>query len=146
MRRTAKLADEVLVSIDIPVLKPSERGTFLKFGLRQAQAISVVNVAWSWIAIPSNIRVSQKAVPDAAGRFVGKASIASGAAARTILRADEAESFLAERAPTDELITQAADPAAQAAQPISDARASAEYRRAPARTDGASAASVARWF
>ena len=131
VRRTALQEDEILVSINVPMLKPSERGTFLKFGLRQAQAISVVNVAavLDWDD-PPNIRDSQKVVPDAAGRFVGKARIALGAVAPTILRADEAESFLAERALTDEVITQAAELAAQAAQPISDVRASAEYRRA----------------
>jgi carbon-monoxide dehydrogenase medium subunit len=77
VRRTALQDDEILVSINIPMLKPSERGTFLKFGLRQAQAISVVNVAvvLDWDDHP-DIRDAQAIVPDAAGRVVRKASIA----------------------------------------------------------------------
>jgi carbon-monoxide dehydrogenase medium subunit len=45
VRRTALRPDEMVLGINAPVLGPNERGTFLKLGLRQAQAISVVNVA-----------------------------------------------------------------------------------------------------
>lgn len=118
VRKTALQPDEMLVRINVPALKPTERGTFLKLGLRQAQAISVVNVAVivdceSWIA-DSPIR---------------NARIALGSVAPTIIRAAEAEAYLAGKALTDEVIARAAELTAAAARPISDVRGSAEYRR-----------------
>lgn len=131
VRRTALQDDEVLVSINVPQLKPSERGTFLKFGLRQAQAISVVNVAVivDWDG-HSEARHPQSVLPSTAGRAVRGAKIALGAVAPTILRAGAAEAYLVGHSLTDEAIAHAAELAAQTARPISDVRASAEYRRA----------------
>ena len=37
--------DEMLVDISFPALSASQRGTFIKLGLRRAQAVAVVNVA-----------------------------------------------------------------------------------------------------
>ena len=45
VRRNALKPDELLVEIRVPALGPHERGTFVKLGLRQAQAISLINVA-----------------------------------------------------------------------------------------------------
>ncbi len=118
VRRTALQPDELLVRIDVPALKPTERGTFLKLGLRQAQAISIVNAA---------------VVLDFAGATVRRARIALGAVAPTILRAAEAEAYLAGRELNRETINRAAELAAAAARPISDIRGSAEYRRDMAR-------------
>jgi len=114
VRRTALQPDELLVRIDVPALKPTEHGTFLKLGLRQAQAISIVNVA---------------VIVDFAGSTVRRARIALGAVAPTILRAAEAEAYLAGRELNRETINRAAELAAAAARPISDIRGSAEYRR-----------------
>lgn len=124
VRRTALQDDEALVSINVPVLKPTERGTFLKFGLRQAQAIGVANVA---AIVDFGSRSSDA---DPARSQIHSARIALGAVAPTILRAGEAEAYLTGRSLTNEVIAQAAELAAQAARPISDVRASAEYRRA----------------
>jgi xanthine dehydrogenase iron-sulfur cluster and FAD-binding subunit A len=112
VRRTALQPDEMLLHITVPLLRPNERGTFLKFGLRQAQAISLVNVA---------------AIIDVTGAF--PARIALGAVAPTIVRAPRAEAFLQDSTPSREVIETAAQLAADAARPISDIRASADYRR-----------------
>ncbi len=114
VRRTALQPDELLARIDVPALKPTERGTFLKLGLRQAQAISIVNAA---------------VIVDFAGASVRRARIALGAVAPTILRAAEAEAYLAGRELHTETINRTAELAAAAARPISDIRGSAEYRR-----------------
>ncbi len=115
VRRTAMQPDELLLSITVPTLKASERGTFLKLGLREAQAISLINVA---------------AVLDfAPGGIVTRARISLGAVAPTIVRASEAETFLAGKALTEDVVEQAAELTAGAARPISDIRAGAEYRR-----------------
>jgi carbon-monoxide dehydrogenase medium subunit len=119
VRRTALQPDEMLLSIHVPALGPRERGTFLKLGLRQAQAISVVNAA--------------VVVDFDADGAVRRARIALGAVAPTIVRAVEAETYLAGRDLTDDAIERAAELAASAARPISDIRGSAEYRTDMAR-------------
>ena len=117
VRRTALAPDEMVTSIDMPALGANERGTFLKLGLRQAQAISVVNVA---------VIVDFGPGPEAR---VGRARIALGSVAPTILRAAQAEAYLAGQSLRDEVIEGAAELAAAAARPISDVRAGADYRR-----------------
>lgn len=114
VRRTAMQPDEMLLRINVSALGANERGTFLKLGLRQAQAISLINVALTL---------------DFVGDVIHRARIAMGAVAPTIVRAGEAEAFLAGKALTDDVIAQAAELAAGAARPISDIRAGADYRR-----------------
>jgi xanthine dehydrogenase iron-sulfur cluster and FAD-binding subunit A len=120
VRRTAIRPDEMLLRITVPALQPSERGTFLKLGLREAQAISLINVS---AALDFD---SGQALDS---RVVTRARIALGAVAPTIVRAGEAEAFLVGKVLTDDVIEQAAALTAAAARPISDIRASAEYRR-----------------
>ena len=118
VRRTALQPDEMLVSIQFPALRANERGTFLKLGLRQAQAIAVVNVA---------------VVLGFDGDRVSRARIALGSVAPTIIRAPEAEESLVGRPLTEEAIARAGELAAAAARPIDDIRGSAAYRRAMVR-------------
>ena len=128
VRRTALQPDEMLVGINVPALKPTERGTFLKLGLRQAQAISVVNVA---VIVEFDDR---RPTTDDEGNarlthHASRARIALGSVAPTIVRATEAEAYLAGKGLTDVVIERAAELAASAARPISDIRGSADYRR-----------------
>jgi carbon-monoxide dehydrogenase medium subunit len=118
VRKTVLEPDEMLVDIAFPALKSGQRGTFLKLGLRRAQAISLVNTA-----IILTLDSSR----------VGSAVITLGAVAPTIIHAPEAEAFLAGKELTDEVIGHAAELAAGASRPIDDIRGSAAYRKAMVR-------------
>ncbi len=116
VRKTVMQADEMLVDIFFPALNPkSQRGTFLKVALRRAQAISIVNAA---------VILTLEA-----DTTVRSASITLGAVFPTIIHATEAETYLAGKKLTEDVINEAANLAMQASKPIDDIRASASYRR-----------------
>jgi carbon-monoxide dehydrogenase medium subunit len=118
VRKTVLGPDEMVTDIAFPALKAGQRGTFLKLGLRRAQAISLVN-----IAIVLTLDASR----------ILSAVITLGAVAPTIIHAPEAETFLAGKDLNDESISRAAELAAGAAHPIDDIRGSAAYRQAMVR-------------
>ncbi len=126
VRRTALQPDEMLVRINVPSLQPTERGTFLKLGLRQAQAISVVNVA---VLVDCGLSIANSGSEISDDLPIRSARIALGSVAPTIVRAAEAEDYLAGKELSDVVIERAAELAASAARPISDVRGSADYRR-----------------
>jgi len=121
VRRTVMQADELLVDIAFPALKASERGMFIKLALRRAQAISVVNVA----VVVDFEMVEGKPLSE---QTVKRARLALGSVAPTIVRAPEAERYLAGQMLGDAVIVRAGELARGAATPIDDVRASAEYR------------------
>lgn len=113
-RRTALAADELLTAIVVPMASFGKPAAFLKLGLRKGQALALVNVAAStWLD---------------AGAFKQPA-IALGAVAPTVIRAPLAERYLDGRDATMESFAEAGRIAAGEAAPISDFRASAQYRR-----------------
>jgi len=114
VRKTVMQADEMLVDIFFPALKETQRGTFIKMGLRRAQAISIVNAA---------------VILDLRADTVHSAAITLGAVAPTIIHAPEAETYLTGREFSEEAVAEAARLAMQASRPIDDIRASAAYRR-----------------
>jgi carbon-monoxide dehydrogenase medium subunit len=115
-RRVDLADDEVVRSILIPPSQGERRGAFLKLGLRNAQAISVICVA-----------ASLEFAED--GRVL-KAGIALGSVAPTTIRVPEAEQLLIGQPLDEALISAAALAAQQTAAPISDVRGSAAYRNA----------------
>jgi xanthine dehydrogenase iron-sulfur cluster and FAD-binding subunit A len=122
VRRTVMQPDELLTDIDFAALRPGEHGMFIKLALRRAQAISVVDAAVV-IDFDHTNGAPLESQP------VARARIALGSVAPTIVRAPAAEAFLAGQYLTPEAIRHAAELAAAAAQPITDVRGPAEYRR-----------------
>jgi xanthine dehydrogenase iron-sulfur cluster and FAD-binding subunit A len=114
VRRTVMAADEMLVDISFPALNRNQKGTFLKLGLRQAQAISVVNIA---IVLSFD------------GQRVERAAITLGAVAPKIVHAIQAEIHLVGKAMNEKVIQEAARLAVKSATPIDDIRGSGAYRR-----------------
>lgn len=114
VRKTIQEPDEMLVDIQFPAMKSTQRGVFIKHALRQAQAISLVNMA---------------IVLDFNGEIIQNAAITLGAVAPTIIHANEAERFLTGKKLNPETIKKASELAMEAAKPISDVRSSAAYRK-----------------
>ena len=104
----------LLVQIFIPRNKDRAGWSFQKFG-RTETDIAVVNVA-AGLGIARDGKCAW-------------ARIALGAVAPAPMRADQAEALLTGQTITAELIDRAADSVAREVQPITDQRASAEYRR-----------------
>ena len=114
VRTTVMRPDEMLVEIIFPAMCSNQRGTFTKLGLRNAQAISVVNVGV--ILTLDDVRITD-------------ASITMGAIAPQIIHAHQAEEFLVGLTLDDAVIQQAAILAQSEATPIDDLRGSAYYRK-----------------
>jgi xanthine dehydrogenase iron-sulfur cluster and FAD-binding subunit A len=121
VRHTALEPDEMLTGISFPALKENEFGTFIKLGLRRAQAISVANVAvvLGFRPAPLASRNSE----------IESAWITLGSVAPTIVAAEEAQRFLIGETLQDNVIDDAARFAMNAARPIDDIRGTAAYRR-----------------
>ena len=113
-RATLLQPDELVREIRVRALTGSQRGIFLKLGLRRAQAISVISIA---------------AVLDFDGARVRDARIALGCLAPTIVRGTNAERALAGEALDARAIASAVEAVAQDVSPLRHVRGSAEYRR-----------------
>jgi len=122
VRQTAMRPDELMVDIFFPAMTENQAGIFIKFGLRRAQAISIVHVS----VVLSFDGASDSPVDE---RLINKAAITLGAVAPTIIHAGEAEEFLQGRTLDEETREQASRLAVESASPIDDVRSSRDYRR-----------------
>jgi carbon-monoxide dehydrogenase medium subunit len=112
VRKTVLAADEMLTAIRFKALGAGQKGTFIKFALRRAQAISVLNTA---------------VILTLDGEKIQNAVVTLGAVAPTIIHAVEAEEWLKGKKLTDDL-TQFAELVSKSTRPIGDIRGSAAYR------------------
>jgi len=113
-RKTALDMDEMVTEIHLPELPPRTAATFIKKGRVAVADLALVNAA-----------VSLTLAEDDTCQNV---RIALGSVAPTPIRAREAEAMLEGRRADDDLLGKVADQAASETRPISDVRASAEYR------------------
>jgi CO/xanthine dehydrogenase FAD-binding subunit len=106
-------AGEILTGFRLPLPDKESRGCYLKFALRNAMGLPVVGVGV--LVTTSN------------GTFK-EVKIALGAVALTPIRARKAEGFLLGKPVNKESIDKAAEEAMKESEPITDIRASREYR------------------
>lgn len=113
-RRTVLAKGDILTRIFIPMPAKSERGCFLKVGRRRTLTLATSSAA------------VQMSLGD--HRTVEKIRIGFGAVAPTPIRAYEIESFLTGKEITKESLDQACALVEKNIKPITDIRASKEYR------------------
>ena len=112
-RRVGNPLDDLLVEIQVPPMRPNVKGAYLKHSPRGSIDLAVVGVA---------------AIMTVEGKLCRDVKIILGAVAPTPMRAKKAEEVLRGKNIDDALIEQAAQAASEQCCPITDVRASAEYR------------------
>lgn len=114
MKKTSLEPGEIVTGIVIPPLGEHEAAAYIKHAVRKAMDLAIIGVA-------VKIKVEDGICTDA--------KIALGAVATTPIRAPKAEEALIGKALTDDVIIKASEEAMNSCNPISDIRASAEYRK-----------------
>lgn len=115
VKKTALKPGEIVTEIVFPPLASNQRAVYIKHAVRKAMDLAIVGVAVM-------LTVENGICKDAA--------IALGAVAITPIRASKAEEILIGKELTDDVIEAAAQAAMESCSPISDIRASKEYRSA----------------
>lgn len=113
VKKTYLEPNEIVTGIIIPPLQENEHAAYIKHSVRKAMDLAIVGVA-AWLKMDGSICVD--------------ARITLGAVAITPVRAPSAEKVLIGKELTDEVIAEAGLAAMGDCKPISDVRASAEYR------------------
>lgn len=115
VKKTALEPGDIVTGIVFPPLADNQKAVYLKHAVRKAMDLAIVGVA---------------VVLTVDGDICKEAKIALGAVATTPIRVPEAEKILTGKTLTDEVIEEAAQAAEDGCSPISDIRASKEYRSA----------------
>ena len=113
VKKTSLEQGEIVTGIAIPDLAPGEGAAYLKHAVRKAMDLAIIGVA-AWVKM--------------SGKKIVDCRIAIGGAAPTPIRSPGAEAMLKGNEMTPELLEKAGRAAAGECKPISDVRASAEYR------------------
>lgn len=113
VKKTVLVPGDIVTEIEIPELKKNEGSAYFKHSVRKAMDLAIVG-AGCWIKMD--------------GSVVADCRITMGGVGITPLRANNAEQLLIGKEITDELLEQVGVAASQECSPISDVRASAEYR------------------
>jgi carbon-monoxide dehydrogenase medium subunit len=114
--RTSLAPGEVLVALELPPPRPRTASAYLRFTPRREMDIAVAGVA-AEISLATDGRITD-------------ARIALASVAPTVMLARSASHVLSGARPDVHCLREAARAAAREARPISDARATADYRRA----------------
>lgn len=114
VKKTSLEPGEIVTGIVIPPLAENESAAYIKHAVRKAMDLAIIGVA-------VKIKVEDGICTDA--------KIALGAVATTPIRAPKAEEALIGKKLTDEVIVKASEEAMNSCNPISDIRASKEYRK-----------------
>jgi len=114
-RHTVLAHGELLVELLVPAREVASGTSFQRFAHRRGMAVAVASVA-AGVTLDDD--------------RIGAATIALGAVAPVPIVVDEARSLLVGERPSASLFRRAATACADAAQPISDIRGSADFRRA----------------
>jgi CO/xanthine dehydrogenase FAD-binding subunit len=114
VKKTVLEPDELMTEVRIPIPPPKSGGAFIRLAKRGGNIISIVSAA-AFLALKGNA--------------CSLARIAMGSVAPTPIRIPDAEKVLEGAVPTEERIRTAAETALGSIKPISDVRASAEYRK-----------------
>ena len=114
VKKTALQPGEIVTGVVFPPLAANESAAYIKHAVRKAMDLAIIGVA-------VKIKVEDGICKDA--------KIALGAVATTPIRAPKAEEALIGTALTEEDIVNASVEAMNACNPISDIRASKEYRK-----------------
>jgi len=127
-RRTVRRDDEILTSVLVPTPPPGFGAAYVRFALRDGNAIAVASVA-AGLVVDDAGRGSDGRHRQVASPVVREARIALGAVSPIPKLVEAAGTLLAGKRLDAEVVQGAARLAREAADPICDVRGSAEFRR-----------------